>query len=123
MSPLLESDFKALKKAWCGTPTGDVCETDDESLREEKAEEDSQGNPKGVMTSTAEHHDEIREHLTQHARLGTIEWASRPKGSKETRRLLAEKEIKYVDGGRHFIPVDSECLHRTYSKRDTQCKP
>ena len=37
---------------------------------------------------------------------GIVETADPPKGSKETRQLLSEKVVRYVDGGTQFIPVD-----------------
>ena len=110
-----ESEFKALKKAWTGTPTGAFAKLVLKAFQKE--------NPKRIIKalrtayeSTAEHHEEISQTLTQHAREGIIEYATQAKGSKESRRLLAEKVVTYNDGGQEYIPVDFEAYKELTEK-------
>lgn len=115
-------EFKELKHAWQGTPTGDFAKVMMKAFDKKKPKKILKAIRK-AYESTAEHHEAIAESLTRHARLGTIAWASRPKASKETERLLAEKEINYVDGGRHFIPVDDEAYKELTEKEIPSINP
>ena len=99
------SEFKALKKAWKGTPTGEFAKKMLKAFKKKRPHAIVKA-LRHAFQSTAEHHAEIAKHLTQHARNGVVEWAARPKGSNEKKRLLSEKQVRYDDGGTQFIPVD-----------------
>ena len=99
------SEFKALKKVWKGTPTGEFAKKMLKAFKKKRPHAIVKA-LRHAFQSTKEHHTEIATHLTQHARNGVVEWAERPKGSKETERLLAEKQVRYDDDGAQFIPVD-----------------
>ena len=110
-----QKEFKALKKAWRGTPTADFAKQLLKAFKKKK--------PTGILKalrnafeSTAEHHAEISEALTQHARNGIVEYAARPKGSQESQRLLSEKQVIYSDGGTQFIPVDFDAYKELTKK-------
>ena len=102
---LRQKEFKALKKAWRGTPTADFAKQLSKAFEKKKPHKIVKA-LRTAFESTAEHHADISEALTQHARIGTVETAERPKGSKESGRTLSEKQIRYEDGGTQFIPVD-----------------
>ena len=112
---LRQSEFKALKKAWSGTPTADFAKQLSKAFEKKKPYKIVKA-LRNAFESTTEHHAEIAESLTQHARIGTVETAARPKGSKETKRLLSEKQIRYVDGGTQFIPVDFDAYKELIDK-------
>ena len=100
-----QKEFKALKKVWRGTPTADFAKQLLKAFEKKKPHKIVKA-LRTAFESTAEHHADISEALTQHARIGTVETAERPKGSKESGRTLSEKQIRYEDGGTQFIPVD-----------------
>lgn len=102
-----ESEFKALKTAWKGTPTSEFAKGILRAFDKEKPSKIFKALRK-AYTASREHHAEIAKSLTQHARKGIIEYLDQPKGSKETKRLLTEKHIRYVDGGTQLIPVSFE---------------
>ena len=102
---LSQSDFSELKKAWEGTPTGQFATLMLKAFKKRKPQKIVRA-LRTALETTVDHHTEIAKSLTQHARLGVVEYASKPKASKETQRLLSEKEVKYVDKGRQFIPID-----------------
>ena len=118
-----EKEFKELKKAWKGTPTATFAKRILKAFKKKKPQKIVKA-LRNAFDSTAEHHADIREALTQHARNGIVEYAARPKGSKETQRLLAEKQVRYADGGTQFIPVDFEAYKElTDSGNVSQQKP
>lgn len=100
-----QSEFKTLKKAWIGTPTGEFARKVLKAFDKKKPRKIVEALRK-AFESTSEHHAEITKSLTQHARIGTIEYAEHSKVSAESKRLLSEKVVKYTDGGQQFIPVD-----------------
>ena len=110
-----QSDFQALQKAWKGTPTGDFAKEILKAFEKKKPHKIVKALRK-AFEKTAEHHTEIAKSLTQHARVGVIEQSRNPKASAETQSVLSEKELKYADGGRHFIPVDNEAYKELQSK-------
>ena len=110
-----ESDFKALKKAWNRTPTGDFAKLLLKAFEKKKPQKIIKALRKAFETTT-EHRTEIAKNLTLHARTGIIEYAERPKVSKETERLLAEKVVRYTDGGKQFIPVSWESYEELTEK-------
>ena len=112
---LRESEFKRLKKAWHGTPTATFAALVLKAFKKKKPHKIFKALRK-AFDSTVEHHAEISEALTQHARNGVVEYADPPKGSKETQRLLAEKQVIYEDGGKQFIPVDFEAYKELTDK-------
>ena len=100
-----QSRFKALKKAWHGTSTAKFAAHMLKAFEKKKPQKILKAFRK-ALESTAEHHDEIAKHLTQHARKGVVEYAERGISSKETQKLLTEKQVTYTDGGKQFIPVN-----------------
>ena len=100
-----ESEFKALKKAWRGTPTGAFAKKVLKAFEKKKPHKIVKA-LRHAFESTTEHHDVIAKQLTQHARIGVIEPTEQSKVSKETQRLLSEKHVLYTDGGKQFIPVN-----------------
>ena len=110
-----ESEFKALKKAWNGTPTGAFAKGILKALKKEKLSKVFRA-LREAYTESREHHATIAKHLTQHAREGIIEFLDRPKGSAETKRLLTEKQVVYTDGGKQFIPVDFDAYQELTAK-------
>ena len=112
---LRQKEFKALKKAWRGTPTADFAKQLSKAFEKKKPHKIVKA-LRNAFESTTEHHAEIAESLTQHARIGTVETADRPKGSKESKRLLAEKQVRFVDGGTQFIPVDFDAYKELTDK-------
>ena len=110
-----ESDFKGLKKAWSGTPTGTFATLMLKAFKKKKPKKIVKA-LRNAFETTAEHHTETAKSLTQHARFGVVEYVNTPKASKETEKLLSEKEIKYVDGGRQFIPTDLDAYEELTSK-------
>lgn len=119
---LSQSEFKALKKAWCGTPTGAFAKSILKACEKKKPQKILKALRK-ALESSAEHHDEITENLTKHVRLGTIQELPRPKGSKESQRMLTDREIKYADGAKHFIPVDAAAYKELTEKGFTCINP
>ena len=109
------SEFKALQTAWKGTPTGEFATLLLKAFKKKKPQKILKA-LRQAFQATAEHHESIAKALTQHARIGTIEYAEHPKSSKETRRLLTEKVIKYDDGGQQFIPVDFDAYQELEDK-------
>lgn len=112
---LKKSEFKALKKAWRGTPTADFAKQMLKAFEKKKPQKILKA-LRSAFERTAEHHKEIAKELTLHARKGTIHYAELPKASKETRRTLAEKEVRFDDGGRQFIPVNYEAYKELTDK-------
>ena len=110
-----ESEFKKLKKAWYGTPTARFAALVLKAFKKKKPAKIVKA-LRNAFESTSEHHTEISEALTQHARTGTVEYAEQPKGSKETQRMLAEKQVIYDDGGTQFIPVDFDAYKELTDK-------
>jgi len=110
-----QSEFKALKKAWRGTPTANFAKQILKAFEKKKPQKIVKA-LRSAFESTREHHTEIAKALTQHARNGIVERAERPKGSKETKRLLSEKQVKYDDGGTQFIPVDFQAYQELKEK-------
>ena len=102
---LRETEFKAIKRAWNATPTGHFAKLVLKAFQKRKPAKIVKRLRKAV-DETAEHHAEIADTLTQHARYGIIEYAETPVSSKETKRLLAEKIVRYTDKGTQLIPVD-----------------
>ena len=110
-----QKEFKALKKAWRGTPTADFTKQLLKAFKKKKPQKIVKA-LRNAFESTAEHHAEISEALTQHARNGLVEYADRPKGSQESQRLLSEKQVIYGDGGTQFIPVDFDAYKELTDK-------
>ena len=110
-----ENKFKELKKVWHGTPTARFAKRILKAFEKKKPHKIVKA-LRNALESTAEHHAEIAESLTQHARLGTVETLDRPKGSKESKRALSEKRVVYDDGGMQFIPVDEEAYKELKEK-------
>ena len=102
---LRQSEFKTLKKAWKDTPTADFATLVLKVFEKKKPHKIVKA-LRNAYESTADWHTDISDALTQHARIGIVEKAERSKSSKESKRLLAEKQIRFVDGGTQFIPVD-----------------
>ena len=111
----IASEFKELAKVWKGTPTGTFAKVMLKAFGKKKPQKIIKAIRK-AFEETAEHHAEIAESLTKHIRIGTVKELPRPKGSKESKRLLAEKEIVYNDGGRHFVPVDKDAYTELKAK-------
>ena len=99
------SEFKALRKAWKGTPVADFARLIEKAFEKKKPHKIIQALRK-ALEKTETHHPEITEALTKHARRGVVRTAVRAKHSKESKRLLSEKQIEFTDNGRLFIPVD-----------------
>ena len=97
--------FKALKKAWSGTPTAKFASLMLKAFEKRKPQKIVKA-LRNTLESTSEHHDEISKHLAQHARRGVVEHTIPAKASKETQKLLSEKHVCYDDGGKQFIPVN-----------------
>ena len=116
------SEFKSLQKAWHGTPTAEFATLILKAFKKKKPHKIVKA-LRNAFDRTTEHHAEISEALTQHARIGIVEYAERPKGSKETQRLLAEKQVRYDDGGTQFIPVDMEAYKELTEKRIPSVHP
>ena len=102
------AEIQELRDVWIGTPT----ETFAENLLPAFTETD---NAKifdvlesAVKSLSESDRSQVNETLTKHGRVGTIHRLDRPKGSAETKRLLTELEIRFVDGGRGFIPDSAE---------------
>ena len=100
-----QSEFKRLKKAWNGTPTAEFARLMLKAFKKKKPHAIVKA-LRNAFERTSEHHAEVAQTLTQHARNGIVDYAKHPKSSKETKRLLSEKQVKYDDGGTQFIPVD-----------------
>ena len=103
----VESEFKAIKKAWHGTPTATFAKGILKAFEKKKPHKILKA-LRTALEEAAPHTNEIATALTQHARRGTIEYSDTLKANKETQEILTEKEIRYTDGGRQFIPVDTE---------------
>ena len=101
---LSESRWKAVKKAWKGTPTADFAKGVRKAFGKQKPHKIVKALRSAIATSKP-HFEEIATALTQHARHGVIEWSAKTKGSQDTRNLLSEKQVSYTDGGVQFIPV------------------
>lgn len=110
-----ESDFKAIKKAWSGTPTGKFASLMLKAFEKKKPQKIVKALRK-AFESTADHHTYIAKCLTQHARIGKIEYAETAMHSKESKRLLTEKVVRYTDGGLQFIPVDFDAYKELTQK-------
>ena len=110
-----QTEFKAIQKAWKGTPTADFAKRMLKALKKEKPLHILKA-LRNAFDSTTEHHAGITKHLTQHARIGTVEYAQRSLHSKENQRLLTEKQVKYNDGGTQFIPVDFDAYDELKGK-------
>ena len=110
-----EKEFKAVKKAWSGTPTADFAKRVIKAFKKKKPHAIVKALRK-AFDDTAEFHTDIAENLTQHARIGSVQWAERAKSSQESRRLLTEKVIRYEDGGTQFIPVDFDAYKELMQK-------
>ena len=110
-----QSEFKQLKKVWNGSPTGTFAKGMLKAFEKKKPQKIIKAIRK-AFDDTADHHAEISENLTKHVRIGTVKELPRPKGSKETKRLLANHEIEYDDGGRHFVPVDKDAYTELKAK-------
>ena len=104
---LSKTEFKRLKEAWKGTPTAEFAKGILKAFKKKKPHAIVKALRKAI-DSTVEHHEAIAKHMTQHARHGTVEYTDIPQHSKETERLLTEKQVRYTDGGTQFIPVDIE---------------
>ena len=110
-----QSEFKALKKAWSGTPTAKFANLMLKAFKKKKPQKIVKA-LRNAFESIADTRDEITKALTQHARNGTVEYAEYPKSSKETQRLLSEKVVRYTDGGRQFIAVDFDAYKELTEK-------
>ena len=117
-----QSEFKALQKAWSGTPTADFASLVLKAFKKKKPAKIVKALRK-AFENTEEDHAEIAIALTQHARLGVLEYVDRPKASKESRRLLSETQVIYDDGGRHFVAVDDEAYTELREKNIPVVKP
>ena len=107
---LSESEFQTLRKAWKGTPTSTFAKKVLKAFDKKKPHKILKALQKALV-QTAEHHKVIKQHLTTHARRGVVEHAVKQK-SKETGRLLTEKQVRFTDGGTKFIAVD----HKAYQE-------
>ena len=114
-----QSEFKTLRKAWIDTPTGEFARRVLKAFEKKKPHKIVKALRK-AFDATAEHHKEIAKNLTQHARIGKIEYAEQSKISAESKRLLTEKVVKYTDGGLQFIPVDFAAFQELREK-DIPC--
>ena len=110
-----QKEFKAVRKAWNGTPTADFATRLLKAFKKKNPHKIVKA-LRSAFERTLEFHTDISETLTQHARIGIVEWAERGKSSKESRRLLAEKQVRYEDGGTQFIPVDFEAYKELVKK-------
>ena len=97
--------FKSVQKAWSGTPTAKFASLMLKAFEKKKPQKIVKA-LRNALESTSEHHDAISKHLAQHARRGIVQHAPRGVSSKETQKLLTEKEVLYTDGGKQFIPVN-----------------
>ena len=100
-----EAEFKTLKQAWAGTPTGDFAGKVLKAFKKKKPHKIMKALRKAI-DQTAEHHTEIAERLTQHARHGTVTTSTLPE-----KAYLATKMVEYIDGGKQFIPSDYQPTH------------
>ena len=100
----VESEFKALRNAWKGTPTSKFAKAVLKAIGKRKPHKIL----KALREAVSEVDDTLNASLTHHARRGTIHLSDRSKSHKDTHALLTEKEIRYTDGGKQFIPVDIE---------------
>ena len=114
-----QSEFKTLCKAWLDTPTGEFARLVLKAFEKKKPRKIVKALRK-AFESTSEHHAEIAKNLTQHARIGKIEYAEHSKVSAESKRLLSEKVVKYVDGGLQFVPVDF-AAYQELKEKDIPC--
>ena len=103
-----EKEFKALKTAWKGKPTADFAKQVLKAFEKKKPHKIVKA-LRNALESTSEHHTEIAEALTQHARIGVIE--AYEKRAIETAHLPADQQgvyakarVRYDDGGMQFIP-------------------
>ena len=115
-------EFKQLSKVWSGTPTAAFAKLMLKAFKKKKPHKILKA-LRTAFESTADNHEAIAESLTQHARNGTVQFAERPKSSKETRRLLTEKVVKYEDGGMQFIPVDFDAYKELRAKEIPTLNP
>ena len=84
-----ESEFISLKKFWTGTHTGEFASLMLKAFEKKKSHKIVK-TMRNAFESTAEHHKEIAERLTQHARIGIINRASTTLASDETKEVLSE---------------------------------
>ena len=110
-----KSEFKKLKKVWHGTPTATFAKLMLKAFEKKKPHKIVKA-LRNAFENTAEHHAEIAEALTQHARTGIVETPEISLHSKETERLLTEKQVSYADGGRQFIPVSYDAYYELDEK-------
>ena len=117
-----ESEFKNLKSAWKGTPTGDFAKLALQAFKKKKPKKIIKA-LRNAFEATLEHHKEIAKSLTQHAQNGTVEWANPPIGSKESQRMLSEKIIRFEDNTKRFIPVDFDAYKELVEKEILCVRP
>ena len=117
-----QSEFKALQKSWSGTPTARFASLVLKAFKKKKPAKIVKALRK-AFENTEEDHVEIAIALTQHARLGVLEYVERPKASEESRRVLSETQVIYDDGGRHFVAVDDEAYTELREKNIPVVKP
>ena len=110
-----QSEFKTLKTAWKGTPTSEFAKLVLKAFEKKKPSKIVKALRK-AFESTADNHEQIAKSLTQHARIGKIEYADVPKSSAESKRLLSEKVIRYTDNGLQSIAVDFEAYQELKEK-------
>lgn len=116
------SEFKAIKTAWNGSPTGDFANLMLDAFKKKKSKKIVRA-LRNAFETTLEHHKEIAESLTQHAHNGTVEWANPPIGSKESQRMLSEKIVRFEDDTKRFIPVDFDAYKELIEKEILCVRP
>ena len=104
-----EKEFKTLKKVWEGTPTAVFASQVLKAFKKTKPHKILKA-LRSAYKSTEADHEILCKSLTQHARIGTVEYAERAVASKETQHVLAEKIVRYTDGGTQFIPVSMKAF-------------
>ena len=117
------AEFKRLEKAWSGTPTAAFAKLIRKAFKKKKPQKIVKA-LRTAFQSTAEDHEAIAKSLTQHVRNGTVQFADRPKARAEDKSLLAEKEIRYDDGGRtRDIAVNFEAYKYLKEKKIPAIRP
>ena len=115
-----QSEFKTLKKAWIGTPTGEFARKVLKAFDKKKPRKIVEALRK-AFESTSEHHAEITKSLTQHARIGTIEYAEHSKVSAESKASTIRESCEVYRRRTAVYPSGLRCLQRVDRKRHTLC--
>ena len=110
-------EVQKLRGAWIDTPLGDFANEVLHVFLETENTAIFNRLKNAVDALTAEKKEVANSQLTTIGRRGTIHALTKPKGSKESKRLLSDHVIIFDDGGRLFIPVDDDAYSELKSKR------